>query len=79
MARIVPESFIRQNKYRNYVHDVVEATFCSYEINGKKYFQIDTLGKDDRDIKGKVSQTIQIDEVMALYIINLLRKEFDAR
>ena len=52
-------------------------TYSVFEIDGQKYFQIDTYGKSDREIPGKISQTIQLDKECAKFLVEKLRKEFD--
>lgn len=61
------------NKERNAVHSKVKATYNIFEIDGNKYFQIDTYGKSSRECKDKISQSIQLDETTAKGIVNLLK------
>ena len=42
------------------LHNEVEATYNLVVKNGEIYIQINTFGSDDRAIKGKVSQSIQL-------------------
>lgn len=72
MALIVPDRFERINKESNRVHKTVNATFTEFICNDEKYFQIDTFGSDDRQIKGKVSQSFQISENSLREIIKKL-------
>ncbi len=76
MALIYPESFDRIDKYRNTVHKPATAAFTVFELNGKKYFQIDTFGTTERVMPEKISQSIQIDKKMAEKLVDLLRQEF---
>ena len=48
-----------------------------FEKGGHKYVQFDTYGKDDRDNPEKISQSIQLDEETARFLVKLLIKEFE--
>lgn len=72
MARIDLETFEKQNKERNNLHDKVVAKYTTFELAGEKYFQIDTYGKADREIPGKISQSLQFDKESAKEIVELL-------
>ena len=76
MALLVKNNFNPIAKNRNTVHDVASATYTSFDYDGKRLFQIDTYGKSDRQIPGKISQSIQIDKEMAKEIVQLLKKTF---
>ena len=56
---------------------------CRYAVSevapGKRILQIDTAGSDQREIPGKVSQTLQFDEARARLIWELLGREFGFR
>jgi hypothetical protein len=59
------------------VHGQVDCTYSAFDASdGKRYFQIDTYGSPDREIKGKKSQTIQFDEDAARELFNLIKAEF---
>ncbi|MBX9635235.1 MAG: hypothetical protein K2X44_09675 [Magnetospirillum sp.] len=59
------------------VHGEVNSTYTAFRAaDGKSYFQIDTYGSPERKLKGKKSQTIQLDEGAAKELIALLRAEF---
>ena len=77
MAQIDIETIIHINKERNSLHAKVFTTYTSFEQDGKKYFQLDTYGRADREMPEKISQSIQFDEESARLLINLLVKEFD--
>lgn len=64
------------DKDRNYVHRTTEATYSVFTENGEKFFQIDTYGSEGRQIKDKVSQSVQFDKASALELIGILIKEF---
>lgn len=77
MAQIDINTIEKLEKSRNTLLDKVFATYTSFEMNGKHYLQIDTYGKSDREIPGKISQSFQFDESSARYFIELLHREFD--
>ena len=77
MAQIDIETIKRINKDRNFLHAKVFTTYTTFEQNGKKYFQIDTYGRADREMPEKISQSLQLDEDSARVLVNLLVKEFN--
>lgn len=77
MAQISLESIERTEKTRNVLHEKVHTTYTVFEKDGQKFVQLDTYGKDDRDNPEKISQSIQIDEETARFLIKLLIKEFE--
>ena len=77
MAQISLESIERIEKTRNVLHEKVYTTYTVFEKDGQKYVQLDTYGKDDRDNPEKISQSIQLDEETARFLVKLLIKEFD--
>ncbi|WP_421730645.1 hypothetical protein [Brevundimonas sp.] len=48
-----------------------------FENDGRKFIQIDTLGSSDRQMPGKLSQTIQLDQTSAHQLWRLLGTHFD--
>lgn len=76
MALLSSKKFYRIEKKSNFIHGLTSAAYSSFLIDGKKYFQIDTYGSQNRLRPDKVSQTIQIDLEMAKIIIQELQKEF---
>ena len=59
------------------VHGEVDGTYTTFQCGGgKHYFQIDTYGSPERKLKGKKSQTIQLDDGAARNLIWLLKAEF---
>jgi hypothetical protein len=48
-----------------------------FENEGRKFIQIDTLGSSDRQMLGKLSQTIQLDQTSAHELWRLLGSYFD--
>lgn len=77
MAQIDLETIKRIDKERNSLHTKVMTTYSVFEQGGNKYFQIDTYGKSDREIPGKISQSIQLDEHSARLLVNILVREFN--
>ena len=77
MALITKNNIKRLDKERNSVHDPVRATYTTFTSDEKKYFQIDTYGSSSREMKDKISQSIQIDKEMAKELIKLMIKAFD--
>lgn len=77
MAQISLESIERIEKNRNMLHEKVHTTYTVFEKDGRKYVQFDTYGKDDRDNPEKISQSIQLDEETARYLVKLLIREFE--
>lgn len=52
---------------------------CKYltaERDGRKLLQLNTYGSDDRDVPGKLSQTLQIGEDAARELLTILKREF---
>ena len=78
MARINLDTIKKLNKDRNTVHTPVVATYTVFDtVDGEHYVQIDTYGKNDREIPGKASQSIQFDRVSSKFLVDLLKKEFN--
>lgn len=76
MAQINIKTIKKIEKDVMHIHEPVPSTYSVFEKDGKKYVQIDMLGKASREIPGKVSQTIQFDRDTAIYFVNLFIKEF---
>ena len=77
MAQIDITTIEKLHKDRNTVHEKVYTTFCTFDSYGKHYVQIDTYGRSDREMQGKISQSIQLDESSAKYLFDLLKKEYN--
>lgn len=77
MALITKDNIKKLNKDRNSVHRKVRATYTVFTSGGEKYFQIDTYGSDAREMKDKISQSVQIDKDMAKELIKLMIDTFD--
>ncbi len=64
-------------KNKSTIHKGTECSyFIIYNDEGKKYLQLDTYGSDDREITGKVSQSIQFSPEAIKELKQLLAKEF---
>jgi hypothetical protein len=61
---------------RNSVHEEIDASYTTFERDGRKFVQINTYGRDTRQNVGSRSQTLQLDELGATELFNILRKEF---
>jgi len=72
-------SFKESRMDRNSVHDAVEATYTTYEQDGRKFIQVASYGRTEREIPGKKSQTIQLDEKSARQLFDILRAFFNFR
>lgn len=57
--------------------EVVGTFHVGVSDNGKRLFQLDTSGSEERQIQGKISQTLQLDEVAARQLWEILGKEFN--
>lgn len=77
MALIVLDKFSRVEKERNSVHKPTTATYTSFIIDDKHYFQIDTYGSANRVMPEKISQSVQLDRNVAEALIKVLKKEFN--
>jgi hypothetical protein len=61
---------------RNSIHDEIEASYTAFERDGRSFLQIDSYGRAEREIPGKKSQTIQLDEQGAKQLFEILRSTF---
>jgi hypothetical protein len=68
--------FTEVQKGSNRVHDVVDCGWTVFERDGAVYVQLDTYGTDHRQIPGKVSQSLQLDEASARALMRILRHAF---
>lgn len=70
-------SFIRKHMERNSLHNEIGASYSVFERDGRVLVQIDSYGRDTREMPGKKSQTIQLDREGATSLFNILKREFD--
>ena len=75
MARI--GAFIKGHMQRMTLHDEIEATYYLHDIDGRKLFQLNSAGRKTRELPGKTSQSIQLDEQGAKELVAILRRHFD--
>ena len=68
--------FMRKDRDRVSLHDEIEATYTSFERDGHIILQIDTYGRNTRQVPGKQSQTIQLDQKGAEALYSILQREF---
>lgn len=68
--------FERSQMERNSVHDEIDAKYAVFERDGRSFVQIDSFGRDSREIRGKKSQTIQLDRDSGLQLIKILKEAF---
>jgi len=75
MALLTSFELLRMD--RNSVHAEAEATYSIFDHNGHRFIQFDSYGSKTRDLPGKKSQTIQLDENSARKMFDILRSHFD--
>ena len=61
---------------RGRVHGEVACTYATFEIEGRRYLQLDTYGSSDRAFPGKISQSIQVDREGARALKRVLDRSF---
>ncbi|NYD80941.1 methionyl-tRNA formyltransferase [Brucella intermedia] len=74
MARLV--EFERGQLNRFQLHDPIDAKYYIHEVDGRKLFQLSTFGRSSREMPGKLSQTIQLDENAAKQLYDILKATF---
>jgi hypothetical protein len=68
----------RTTKDNPRVHAKVDCNASTFEIDGERYLQLDTLGSADRKDKGQISQVIQFDRRAAEELRALLNEMLDS-
>ena len=68
--------FQRKELARNSLHEEIDASYAVFERDGKVLVQIDSYGRKNREIPGKLSQTIQLDEQGAAQLVRILKTAF---
>jgi hypothetical protein len=68
--------FTELHKERNQLHGVVDCGYSIFEIGGARYLQLDTFGSTERQIPGKTSQSIQLNEDSAAQLKRLIERAF---
>jgi hypothetical protein len=61
---------------RNGLHDEIDASFTVFEYDGRVLVQLDTYGRSTRQLLGKKSQSIQLDEHGAAALVKILKSAF---
>ncbi len=74
MARIVEFSEIPKDRYGD--HTTVKCGFSVHDTEEGRLLQLDTYGSEDREIEGKTSQSIQLDEGAAQRLVEIIVKAF---
>jgi hypothetical protein len=69
-------SFTRKPMERNSLHEEVDATYTVFENDGRVLLQIDSYGRENRQIPGKKSQSLQLDKAGAAALFAILKHEF---
>jgi hypothetical protein len=69
-------SFTHKHMERNSLHEEIDATYTTFERDGRILLQIDSYGRDNRQIPGKKSQCIQLDRTGAMALYRILKREF---
>lgn len=76
MAKINVSEMQRERKERPRQHDAVRATYDVFEIDGRRFIQIDTYGSNNREYQDVISQSIQLDENSVHELMKLLKSHF---
>lgn len=76
MAQMDMDDFEYLGKERNQIQEKVKTTYTIFEMDGKRYFQLDTYGRKGRKYPEKISQSFQMDEDTARRFIELLNEKF---
>jgi hypothetical protein len=69
--------FEKLDSERYQLHEEVEAKYAVFERDGKGFVQINTYGTTGREIPGKVSQSIQLDQRGAEQLTRILKQAFN--
>ena len=73
------KSFENKSMDRNSIHDGIDATYTTFERDGRMFIQVDSHGRAEREIPGKKSQTFQLDKKSARELFDILRDCFPFR
>lgn len=66
-------NFEKSTIERNSIHDAIDAKYAIIRNDDRTFLQIDTFGRDTREIPGKKSQTIQLDKNSGLQLLKILK------
>lgn len=70
------KNFVPKNIERYSIHDGIDAQYAAFERDGRFLLQIDTYGRNTREIPGKVSQSIQLDRNSAMALYEIIKNTF---
>jgi hypothetical protein len=70
------KAFEHKSMDRNSIHGGINATYTTFERDGRKFIQVDNYGSAEREIPGKKSQTFQLDVNYARELFDILRDCF---
>ncbi|OKO71208.1 methionyl-tRNA formyltransferase [Bradyrhizobium sp. NAS80.1] len=70
--------FVERQMERNSIHDTIEARYSIFERDGRSFLQIDTYGRQSREMPEKKSQSIQLDRESGLELLKILKRAFHA-
>ena len=73
------KAFEEKRRDRQSIHDAIDATYSVFERDGRTFVQIDTYGRAEREMPGKISQNIQLDARSARALFDILRETFRFR
>ena len=73
---VLIRKFEKLDAERNQLQGEVEAKYAVFERDGKGFVQINTYGRADRKLPGKLSQTIQLDRQGAEALVAILKNAF---
>lgn len=69
--------FQREERSRTSLHPTqVKCKYMVFEKDGHKLLQLNTYGSDDREIKNKLSQTVQLSNSAAKELFEIIGREF---
>lgn len=74
MARIA--QFAEKTSDINKLHQDVRCGYKVFQLEGETILQLDTYGSAERQELGQMSQSIQLDEDAAEYLLRLIRRAF---
>lgn len=74
MARI--KYFEEVEREHTTVHAPTHCAYSIYAIDGRRFLQLDTFGRVGRKLRGKVSQSVQLDESGARELLTILSRAF---
>ena len=72
-------AFEEKRRDRQSIHDAIDATYAIFERDGRTFVQIDTYGRAEREMPGKISQSLQFDEKSARELFDILKDAFGFR